>query len=118
MSALSAAPSPAVVRLGQVMRLADIDAGGVARILERHPRTVQRWLKRQASPRPATREVLLALDGVIERLAGVIDPAAAEDWLFTSVPALDGERPVDRIRAGRAGDVLDLIDAIGEGVFA
>jgi hypothetical protein len=34
------------------------------------------------------------------------------------VPSLEYERPVDLIRAGRAREVLNLIDALGEGVFA
>jgi uncharacterized protein (DUF2384 family) len=38
--------------------------------------------------------------------------------VFTPVPTLEYERPVDLIRAGRAREVLNLIDALGEGVFA
>jgi Protein of unknown function (DUF2384) len=113
-----AAHSQAVLRLTQVMRDTSIDASGVARILGRDPKTVQRWLRHQTSPRWDVREVVLALNVVLERLAEVIDPSAAQDWLFTPVPALDYERPVDRIRAGRAREVLSLIDAMGEGVFA
>jgi putative toxin-antitoxin system antitoxin component (TIGR02293 family) len=100
------------------MQVTSIDASGVARILDRDPKTVQRWLRLKTTPRWDTREIVLTLNVVLEHLSDVIDPAAAEDWLFTPVPALENERPVDLIRAGRAREVLNLIDAIGEGVFA
>lgn len=117
-SPASLAPSQTILRLAQVMRETSIDASGVARILERDPKTVQRWIRRQTTPRWDVRETVLALNVVLERLAEVIDPASAEDWLFTPIPALDHERPVDLIRSGRAREVLSLIDALGEGVFA
>lgn len=118
MSEASAVQSQAVRRLTQVMRETSINASGVARILDRDPKTVQRWLRQETAPRWEVREIVLALNVVLERLAEVIDPAAAEDWLFTPVPTLEYERPVDLIRAGRAREVLNLIDALGEGVFA
>ncbi len=118
MAGAVAAPSQAMRRLTQAMRDTSIDTSGVARILGRDPRTVQRWLNQKTAPRWDVREIVLALNVVLERLAGVMDPRAAEDWLFTPVPALDNERPVDLIRAGRARDVLNLIDALGEGAFA
>jgi uncharacterized protein (DUF2384 family) len=118
MNAAGAAPSQAVRRLTEVMRETSIDASGVARILDRDPKTVQRWLRQETAPRWEIREIVLALNVVLERIAEVIDPAAAEDWLFTPVPSIGYERPVDLIRAGRAREVLNLIDALGEGVFA
>jgi uncharacterized protein (DUF2384 family) len=118
MTTENAAQSQAVRRLTQVMRETSIDATGVARILERDPKTVQRWLRHETEPRWEVREIVLALNVVLERLAEVIDPAAAEDWLFTPVPTLRYEQPVKLIRDGRAKEVLNLIDALGEGVFA
>jgi putative toxin-antitoxin system antitoxin component (TIGR02293 family) len=118
MSGATAVQSQAVRRLTQVMHETSIDASGVARILDRNPKTVQRWLRHETAPRWDVREIVLALNVVLERLTEVVDPAAAEDWLFTPVPSLENERPVDFIRTGRARDVLNLIDALGEGVFA
>ena len=118
MSGTSAVQSQAVRRLTQVMRETSIDASGVARILDRDPKTVRRWLRQETAPRWEVREIVLALNVVLERLSEVIDPAAAEDWLFTPVPTLEYERPVDLIRTSRAREVLNLIDALGEGVFA
>ncbi|MBA3236559.1 MAG: DUF2384 domain-containing protein [Chloroflexi bacterium] len=117
MSPATAVQSQAVRRLTQVMHDTSIDATGMARILDRDPKTVQRWLRHETEPRWEVREVVLSLNVVLERLAGVIDPASAEDWLFTPVPSLGHERPVELIRDGRARDVLNLIDALSEGVF-
>ena len=111
-------PSQAVLRLGEAMERTSIDATGVARILGKDPKTVLRWLRRATVPRWETREQLLALDVVLERLADVIQPEAAEEWLFTPVPALDYQRPVDLVRSGDYRRVLALIDGLGEGVFA
>ena len=110
--------SHAVRRLSDAMERSDIDARGIARILDKDPKTVTRWLKRDTVPRWDTREKLLALDVVLERLANVIEPSAAEDWLFTPVPDLDYERPADLVRNGDHRRVLALIDALGAGVFA
>jgi putative toxin-antitoxin system antitoxin component (TIGR02293 family) len=99
------------------MEEADIDATGVARILSKDTKTVRRWLTSRADPRWDAKETVLALNVVLERLADVVEPGSAEEWLFTPVPALDNRRPVDLIRQGQYREVLDLIDAIGEGVF-
>jgi putative toxin-antitoxin system antitoxin component (TIGR02293 family) len=117
MSGANPAPSQAVQRLTEVMRTTSIDASGVARILDRDPKTVQRWLRHETAPRWEVREIVLALNVVLERLALVIDPAAAEDWLFTPVPSFEYRRPVELIRSGRAREVLNMIDGLGEGVF-
>ncbi len=99
------------------MDLVDIDVTGVARIVGKDPKTVSRWLRHQTEPRWEAREVLLALGVVLERLAQVMERGAAEDWLFTPVPLLDYQRPVDLLRRGEHRPVLGLVDAIGEGVF-
>lgn len=111
-------PSQAVQRLGEAMRRMSIGADGAARLLGRDPTTVRRWLRLRAEPRRDSREAVLALDAVLDRLAGVIEPDAIEGWLLTPLPALGGQRPADLIRAGRPSAVLDLADALGEGVFA
>jgi len=110
--------SQAVRRLSEVMEEASIDTTGVARILSKDTKTVRRWLTSKTDPRWEVKETVLALNVVLERLAGVVEPGSAEDWLFTPVPALENHRPVDLIREGDYRKVLDLIDAIGEGVFS
>ncbi len=109
--------SQAVKRLSEAMERTSIDAAGVARILDRDPKTVSRWLREESVPRWDVREQLLTLDVILERLAEVTPPEDAQEWLFTPVPALDYHRPVDLVRSGEYRRVLALIDAIAEGVF-
>jgi hypothetical protein len=115
--AQAVAQSQAVRRLGEVMEDVSIDATGVARILGKDPKTVQRWLRRSTAPQWDVRETVLALNVVLEKLAEIVEPGSVEDWLFTPVPAFDFRRPVDLIREGQARAVLTLIDGLGEGVF-
>ncbi len=112
------APSQAVRRLREVMQETSLGAAGVARILGKDPKTVQRWLRSRTAPQWEVRETVLALNVVLEKLAEVVGPLSTEDWLFTPVPALDFHRPADLIRDGRSREVLNLIDSIAEGVFA
>lgn len=109
--------SLAVRRLGEVMQEAEIDSTGVARILSKDKKTVQRWLAHRATPRWEIKETVLALNVVLDRLASVVEPGSAEDWLFTPNESLGNRRPVDLIRDGEYRPVLNLIDAVGEGVF-
>ena len=99
------------------MELTAIDTAGVARIIDRDPKTVARWLRYESEPRWEVRELLLTLGVVLERLSTVIERGATEEWLFTPVPLLDYERPVDMLRRGEYRPVLGVVDAIGEGVF-
>lgn len=85
--------------------------------VDKDPKTVSRWLRHETEPRWEARELLLTLGVVLERLAQVVERGAAEDWLFTPVPMLDYERPVDRLRRGDYRSVIGVVDAIGEGVF-
>jgi putative toxin-antitoxin system antitoxin component (TIGR02293 family) len=104
-------------RLGEVVAKVELDQTELARLLDTNPRTVSRWLNKQASPRPEARERLLELIAILERLSGVLRPEPAHDWLFTPNPMLDNYRPVDLLREGKVRPVLGAIDALAEGVF-
>ena len=109
--------SPALKRLGLAMERTSLDATDVGRILDKDPKTVTRWIRSDHEPRWETLEQVLALNVILERLADVIEPDAAQEWLFTPVPVLDYRRPADLVRSGDFRPVLALIDALGEGVF-
>jgi putative toxin-antitoxin system antitoxin component (TIGR02293 family) len=94
-----------------------LDRADIARVMDANPRTVGRWMQRQTEPRPDARERLLELIAVLERLSGVLEPAAAHDWLFTPNPMLDHHKPVELLRAREYRRVLGAIDALAEGVY-
>lgn len=104
-------------RLGVAAAKTELDQVDLARVLDTNPRTVSRWLQRQATPRPDARERLLELLAVLEALSQVLRPQAAHDWLFTPNPVLDHHKPVDLMRDGDVRMVLGAIDGLAEGVF-
>jgi putative toxin-antitoxin system antitoxin component (TIGR02293 family) len=104
-------------RLAAVMDKAGLEPVDIARILDKPPRSISRWLNEDVQPRWESRERLLELIYVIERLTQVVTPEASQDWLFTPNAALEHKKPVELLRSGSFKEVLALIDAIGEGVF-
>lgn len=104
-------------RLGQASEQVELDQSDLARVLDTNPRTIARWLHRQASPRPDSRERVLELLAVLDQLSGVLQAHAAHDWLFSPNPMLDHHKPVDLLREGEYRTVLGAIDALAEGVF-
>jgi putative toxin-antitoxin system antitoxin component (TIGR02293 family) len=104
-------------KLEQASSAIELDRADIARVLEANPRTVARWIQ-GTEPRPDARERLLELIAVLERLSGVLKPAAAHDWLFTPNPSLDHHKPVDLLREREYRRVLGAIDALAEGVYA
>jgi uncharacterized protein (DUF2384 family) len=104
-------------RLVAVMDKTGLDPADVARILDKPPRSIYRWLSEDVQPRWESRERLLEVIYVMERLSQVIVPGASQDWLFTPNAELGHQKPVELLRAGGFREVLAVIDALGEGVF-
>jgi putative toxin-antitoxin system antitoxin component (TIGR02293 family) len=107
----------ALERLERAAASIDLDRRDLARALDANPRTVSRWLNKEAAPRPGARERQLELIAVLERLSATLRPGAAHDWLFTPNATLDHYKPVDLLREGEFRRVLGAIDALAEGVF-
>ncbi len=104
-------------RLEAAAAKTDLDQVDLARVLDTNPRTISRWLQRQATPRPDARERLLELLAILEALSQVLRPQAAHDWLFTPNALLDHHKPVDLMRQGDVRLVLGAIDGLAEGIF-
>lgn len=115
-----AAPMPtnAIAR-----KLETIEAKGamrsvdVANILGIRPETVSRWNQGKAFPRPDAEKALLALEYIIDELSDFYEPREARMWLYSPQRLLEGETPADLIQAGRAGDVIAVIDRLRDGVY-
>ena len=87
-------------RLEHASERVDLDQARPGRVLDANPRTIARWLHRQSSPRPDSRERVLDLLAVLDQLSGVLQAHAAHDWLFSPNPMLDHYKPVDLLRDG------------------
>jgi putative toxin-antitoxin system antitoxin component (TIGR02293 family) len=104
-------------RLEAALERTDLDQGQAARVLGTSPRTVSRWLHKEAKPRAESRERLLEFLAVLERLSSILQPQAAHDWFFTPNPLLSHQKPADLLAERRYRDLLGAIDQLGEGVF-
>ena len=104
-------------RLERIKASVGLSREDVARVVGANSRTVARWASGANMPRGVTRQRLLELAAVSQQLAKVMTPDSASAWLYEPNPLLNNNRPVDLVAQGRFQEVLDLIDAIGEGVF-
>ncbi len=74
--------------------------------------TVREWLARRSAPSGARAERLVELSSLVERLARVIRPTYIPVWLNKPVPALNDDKPIDRIAAGDYRSVARLISGL------
>jgi hypothetical protein len=104
-------------RVRRIVGMGSLDSTTIARVLDKSPKTVLRWLRGGVAPRWESEQRLRELEAVLERLGRVVEPAVAREWLFTPVPMLDHQIPADLVRDGQYRRVIGAIDAIGEGAF-
>jgi hypothetical protein len=81
----------------------------IARATGAAPSTVREWLARRSAPRGIRAERLVELSSLVERLARVIRPDYIPVWLSKPIPALDDDKPIDRIAMGDYRAVAHLI---------
>lgn len=115
----SAVVSAIALRVRELNRRAQLTQDDVGRIVGTSGRTVARWLT-GATPQRAARERLLELSYVTEQLVEVLrlSPEDANLWIFSPNRYLGGDKPADRIADGDYRKVLDLIDALADGIVA
>jgi transcriptional regulator with XRE-family HTH domain len=89
----------------------------VGEITGSSPRTVARWVAGASLPQRHTRDRVLELVYVADQLSKVMKKEAANLWLFTPNPLLGHEKPADRIKRGDFQSVLNLIEALADGVI-
>jgi hypothetical protein len=100
-------------RLGKAIAQVKLEDADLARIAGTSLDIVARWLSGQTTLRVDALELV----AVLEKLAGVLRPGPAHDWLFTPNDSLDHHKPVDLLRTGEFRRVLGAIDEMSEGVF-
>lgn len=89
----------------------------VANIATVSPATVSRWSSGSAAPQPKTQLLISDLRYVVDRLAELYDPEETRLWLYSKHRLLNGERAMDLIHAGRADEVLAVIESLDEGAY-
>ncbi len=88
----------------------------VANLLGTRPETVSRWNQGKAFPRSDAQRTLLDLEYIVEQLADFYEPQEARLWLFTRQRLLKGATPAELIQAGKAADVIAVIDQLRDSV--
>lgn len=89
----------------------------VANIAAVSPATVSRWTSGKASPHPSTQLLISDLRYVVDRLAEFYSPDETRVWLYARHPLLNGQRAIDLLHVGRAGEVLAIIESLDEGAY-
>jgi uncharacterized protein (DUF2384 family) len=89
----------------------------VANIATVSPATVSRWTSGKAFPHPKTQLLISDLRYVVDRLAEFYSPEEARLWLYAKHRLLNGERPIDLIHAGRADEVLSVIESLDASTY-
>lgn len=88
----------------------------VGRIVDASERSVSRWLRGEVVPQSLNKQRLIELAYVAESLAEVLPRESANLWLFTPNRLLRHQAPAELIKTGEYRDVLNLIDAIADGI--
>jgi hypothetical protein len=89
----------------------------VANLLGTRPETVSRWNQGKAFPRSDAQRTLLDLEYIVEQLADFYEPQEARLWLFSRQKLLGGAIPAELIQAGKASDVISVIDRLRDSVY-
>lgn len=89
----------------------------LAELLGVNPAQVTRWRRGQGIDDVNAGRVDL-LELVMANLLRLYATEAAERWLLGANPSLGGRRPLDLIRRGQTGPVLDAIASEQAGSFA
>lgn len=88
----------------------------VGTIVDASARSVARWSVGEVVPQRLNKQRLLELAYVAQAVIEVLPADDANVWMFTPNRLLDHNSPADTIHAGRYREVLNLIEAIAEGV--
>lgn len=88
----------------------------VGSIVDASARSVARWSSGDVVPQRLNKTRLLELAYVAEAVAEILPASQANLWMFTPSRLLGHDTPADRIQSGRYRDVLDLIEAIADGI--
>ena len=88
----------------------------IGQIVDASGRSVARWSSGEVVPQRLNKQRLIELAYVAEQVTVVLPRDKANLWIFSPNRLLNHDTPAQRIRAGHFRDVLDLIEAMADGV--
>jgi hypothetical protein len=109
-----------MVRIPEFLNVARFDIHNLVQLSDREiaratgasPSTVREWLAGRSAPSDVQGERLVELSSMVERLSRVIRPTYIPVWLNKAIPALDDDKPIERIASGDYRSVARLISAL------
>ncbi|MCB0973267.1 MAG: helix-turn-helix transcriptional regulator [Actinobacteria bacterium] len=104
-------------RLAAIQHDGGISGRDIANLIDTTPQTISRWRNGQSSPQSRYLERILSLEWLVAQLSEYYPADEAKLWIFSPHPLLQGERPADRIAAGRTDDVLRLVDQLDSAAY-
>lgn len=110
---MGAALASKVKDLSQLLLLSQDEVGS---IVGTSARTIARWSAGAAEPQRTARDRLFELVFVGEQVSKVLNPEAANLWIFSPNELLGADTPAERIRSGDFRSVVALIEALADGV--
>lgn len=88
----------------------------VGDIVDASPRSVARWAHGEVVPQRLNKQRLIELAYVAEAVTTVLPAEEANLWMLSPNRLLGHDSPATCIKQGRFKDVLDLIEALADGV--
>jgi hypothetical protein len=80
-------------------------------------RQVQHWGAGTSKPRDVSRDRLVDVHYIVSRLEEVYRADGVDIWLHSRNKALQGQRPLDLLRAGEFTPVLDEVERLATGAM-
>lgn len=97
------------------IRESALTSAELAEITGVRERQVQNWAAGTSRPGGDNRDRLLEVKYIVDLLRDVYTPEGIEIWLHGRNRALDGQRPIDLLRAGDFREVLDAVERLASG---
>lgn len=88
----------------------------VGQIVDASARSIARWSAGEVVPQRLNKQRLLELAYVADAVTEIMPRENANLWMFSPNRLLNHDTPASRVHAGHYRDVLDLIEALAEGV--
>ncbi len=97
------------------VRAASLTAAELADIVGVRERQIHHWVSGRHKPQGEARDRLLEVRYIVDQLKDIYTPEGIDIWLHGRNRSLEGQRPIDLLRAGDFRSVLDGIERLRSG---
>jgi transcriptional regulator with XRE-family HTH domain len=103
-------------KVSSIIRILGLTQEEVGEIVDASPRSISRWVAGTVAPQRTSKLRLIELAYVAEALSEILPRDHANLWMLSPNRLLEHDSPADRVHAGRYKDVLNLIEALADGI--